>query len=175
MSDLLIRPGEARVLRVRDWTGDELRVERAAKDRKTHGMVRGPKKATGTKVLPVSARLREWLDAHVSAERRLEDPDGPLFINPEGYSGSWSETSLRRTWGKACKDAGVSGVGLYEGTKHSTATYLKGLGADDRLLAAIMGHRDPRSVEKYAKVQGTAIRSALALLEPHAHDDSDAE
>ncbi|MHC4494135.1 MAG: hypothetical protein ACYTDU_21315 [Planctomycetota bacterium] len=149
MSDLLIRPGEARVLRVRDWTGDELRVERAAKDRKTHGMVRGP--------------------------RRLEDPDGPLFINPEGYSGSWSETSLRRTWGKACKDAGVSGVGLYEGTKHSTATYLKGLGADDRLLAAIMGHRDPRSVEKYAKVQGTAIRSALALLEPHAHDDSDAE
>ena len=48
LADLLIRPGEARVLRVRDWTGDELRVERAAKDRMTRGVVRGPKKATGT-------------------------------------------------------------------------------------------------------------------------------
>ena len=56
-------------------------------------------------------------------------------------------------------------MALYEGTKHSTATHLKGLGADDRLLAAIMGHRDPRSVEKYAKVQGRAIRGALARLE----------
>jgi site-specific recombinase XerD len=55
-------------------------------------------------------------------------------------------------------------VGLYEGTKHSTATHLKGLGADDRLLAAIMGHRDSRSVEKYAKVQPRTIKSALAKL-----------
>ena len=31
--------------------------------------------------------------------------------------------------------------------------------------SAIMGHSDPRSVEKYAKVQGKAIRSALAKLE----------
>ena len=57
-------------------------------------------------------------------------------------------------------------VGVYEGTKHSTATYLKGLGADDRLLAAIMGHSDPSSVDKYAKVRGQSIRSALAKLEP---------
>ena len=165
MADLLIRPGEARVLRVRDWTEDELRVERAAKDRKLGGVIRGPKKATGVKTLPVSARLLDWLKAHVSAERRLAEPDGPLFSNPDGDSGWWSETSLRRTWGKACTRAGVAGIGLYEGTKHSGATHLKGLGADDRLLAAIMGHRDPRSVEKYAKVQGRAIRTALALLE----------
>ena len=51
------------------------------------------------------------------------------------------------------------------GTKHSTATHLKGLGADDRLLAAIMGHKDSRSVEKYAKVQSRTIKSALAKLE----------
>jgi integrase len=173
LADLLIRPGEARVLRVRDWTGDELRVERAAKDRRLGGIVRGPKKATGVKTLPVSGRLRDWLDAHVSAERRLGEPDGPLFVNPDGDSGWWSETSLRRTWGSACTRAGVPGVGLYEGTKHSSATHLKGLGADDRLLASIMGHRDPRSVEKYAKVQGKAIRSALALLEPDERDPSD--
>jgi len=31
---------------------------------------------------------------------------------------------------------------MYEGTKHSTATRLKALGADDRVLAALAGHRD---------------------------------
>jgi integrase len=175
MADLLIRPSEARVLRVRDWTADELRVERAAKDRKLGGIVRGPKKATGVKTLPGSVRLLDWLEAHVSVERRLKESDGPLFSNSDSDSGWWSETSLRRTWGNACTRAGVPGVGLYEGTKHSTATHLKGLGADDRLLAAIMGHRDPRSVEKYAKVQGRAIRNALALLERADREPSEAD
>jgi integrase len=172
LADLMLRPGEARVLRLRDWVGDEIRVERAAKDRLVRGVIRGPKKATGVKTLPVSPRLGRWLEEHVSVKRRLADPDGPLFSNPDGKrEGWWSETALRRVWALACERAGVTGVGLYEGTKHSTATHLKGQGADDRLLASIMGHRDPRSVEKYAKVQGKAIKSALAKLE--ARGDAD--
>ncbi len=42
---------------------------------------------------------------------------------------------MRRTWAAACKKVGVTGVSLYEGTKHSSATYLKSLGADHRLAA----------------------------------------
>ena len=34
------------------------------------------------------------------------------------------------TWRTACEKVGVSGVSLYEGLKHSTATHLKALGAD---------------------------------------------
>jgi hypothetical protein len=48
------------------------------------------------------------------------------------------------------------------GHQVQAATYLKGLGVDDRILAAITGHDDPRSVEKYAKVQGNSIRRVLA-------------
>ncbi len=118
-------------------------------------------------MLPVTDRLREWLEKHVSAERRLADPDGPLFKNPKGYvEGWWSAPVLYANWHRACDKAGVDRIGVYEGTKHSSATHLKGLGADDRMLAAMMGHADTRSVEKYAKVQGTAIRSALARLDP---------
>ena len=73
---------------------------------------------------------------------------------------------LYANWQRACDKAGVERISVYEGTKHSTATHLKGLGADDRMLAAMMGHSDTRSVEKYAKVQGTAIRSALERLDP---------
>ena len=154
LADLLLRPSEARVLRLRDWTGDEIRIERGAKDRLVLGEIRGPKKRRGIKTLPVSERLQNWLNEHVTTERRLNDPDGPLFYNPGAErDGWWSETALRRVWNFACKRAGVEPVGLYEGTKHSTATYLKGLGADDRLLAAIAGHTDSRSIEKYAKIQ----------------------
>lgn len=87
------------------------------------------------------------------------------FVNPDGRGqGWWSETALRRTWATACRKIGVTGVSLYEGTKHSTATHLKALGADDPLLAALMGHRDPRSVEKYAKLNSSAIRAGLERL-----------
>ena len=58
----------------------------------------------------------------------------------------------------------MTGVSLYEGTKHSTATHLKSLGADDRLLAQLMGHRDARSVQKYAKLDSGAIRAGLERL-----------
>jgi len=61
-------------------------------------------------------------------------------------------------------------VSLYEGTKHSTATHLKALGADDRLLAQLMGHRDTRSVEKYAKLDSSAIRAGLDRLSKRGRD-----
>jgi integrase/recombinase XerD len=166
MADCLIRPSEARVVRIRDWRGDELQIVRAAKDRRVGGVVRGLKRRGGDKVLPVSPRLREWLETHVSPERRMADPDGPLFANPAAeFNGWWSETALRRVWYFACTRAGVEKIGVYAGTKHSTATALKAAGSDDRVLATLMGHSDVRSVERYAHVQTQVIRSTLAILD----------
>ena len=45
-----------------------------------------------------------------------------------------------------------------------TATRLKALDADDRVFAALAGHRDPRSIEKYAKLEPATIESALKRL-----------
>src|SRR4029453_11080687 len=163
LARLGLRPSEAFVLRVRDWIGDELRVERARKGRQLGAPVRGPKRARGAKVLPGPADLRGWLEVHVAAERRLQDPDGPLFLH--GRTGWWTRSSARRTWSSACKQAGVR-VSLYEGTKHSLATALKGAGVDDRVIARLLGHGDPRSVERYSKVQTAVIASALARLRP---------
>ncbi len=55
--------------------------------------------------------------------------------------------------------------------KPSTATHLKALGADDRLLAQLMGHRDARSVEKYAKLDGSAIRAGLERLRKRGREE----
>ena len=155
----LVRPSEARVLRVRDHENDEIRVARAAKDRITGGLVRGLKSRNVKTVPVVDFALYDWLSEHVTPERRLQSPDGPLFPNPDAAGeGWWSETSMRRTWSRACQGAGVLGVSLYEGTKHSTATRLKAAGMDDRVLALLMGHRDRRSVEKYAKLSTSVVR-----------------
>ncbi len=122
----LVRPSEARVLRVRDYANDEIRVARAAKDRLTGGLVRGLKSRNVKTVPVVDFALHDWLAEHVTPERRLSSPDGPLFPNPDAAGeGWWSETSMRRTWATACERAGVPGVSLYEGTKHSKATRLK--------------------------------------------------
>ncbi len=160
-----VRPSEARVLRVRDWIDDEIRVERAAKDRRVLGLVRGTKKRRGAKVVPVAAPVRAWLRRHVSAERRVSDPDGPLFVNPDPQSmtGWWSDTGVRRVWYTACRKVGVR-VSLYEGTKHTLGTALKAAGEDDRVIAMLFGHSDARSVEPYARVQTTTVRSAVSRL-----------
>jgi integrase len=167
LAQTTMRPSEARALRVKDWNGgDELRVYRAAKDRKARGVVRGLK-ARNAKVVPCPEFLLGfWLWEFVPSERRLSDPDGPLFRNPDGRSGGWwAEKTMGRTWAAACDAAGVPRVKLYEGTKHSTATRLKGLGADDRVLAQLMGHRDIRSVEKYAKLSPQTVAKILSRLE----------
>jgi len=168
MAACLIRPSEARALRKRDWTvqGNELRVSRAAKDRATRGVVRGLKSRNVKTVPIVDNDLTAWLLQRVGTEAILADPDGPLFENPAGHEeGWWSETAMRRVWANACKRVGVTGVGLYEGTKHSTATRLKALGADDRVLQSLMGHRDVRSVRFYAGLSGATLRSALVELD----------
>lgn len=170
LAECLVRPSEARVLRVRDFRNDEIHVSRAAKDKKLNGLVRGLK-ARNAKTVPVpDMMLGLWLHQYVSDERRLADPDGPLFVNPEGADRWFAESTLRRIWRKACAKVGVQ-VSLYEGTKHSSASHLKALGADDRLLAKLMGHRDPRSVEKYAKLDSTAIRDGLLRLQRKAGGD----
>ncbi len=164
------RPTEARVLRVSAWDGaDEIRITEAARDDRIqpHSGTKGLKhRASGGKVLPVAPELREWLEKYVPLRRRMEDPDGPLFVNtdPQSKTGWWSKSGLSRVWANACGRAGVK-VSLYEGTKHSLGTALKAAQVDDRTIAKLFGHADQRSVAVYAKVDTSTVRSALGRLE----------
>ena len=161
-----LRPSEARVVPVRAWQGEWLHLTTGAKDRLTLGVRRGTKKRK-EKVVPVEhPELRRWLEEFCSPERRISDPDGPLFANPDGkLDGWWSETALRRTWINARTKAGVPAIGLYEGTKHTTGTALAEAGETDETLASLFGHADQRSVKPYRRVRPTAVRSALRRLE----------
>ncbi len=52
---------------------------------------------------------------------------------------------------------------MYQGLKHSTATDLKRRGVDDRVLQKFLGHRDPRSVEHYARLSDQALVDVIGL------------
>jgi hypothetical protein len=50
-------------------------------------------------------------------------------------------------WEAACEVAGISGVSLYPGTKHTTATELIRRGVDPKIVQRALGHAAPRSTD----------------------------
>ncbi len=148
-----LRPSEAIRLRAADYApGDPGWLTIA---RTKNGQV---------KRLPVPDVLAAWLSAHLPSDARLRGL--PLFALPysgRGHrpAGPWTATSLRRSWLDACRSVGVS-ASLYEGTKHSRATDLLRLGVSERVLQALLGHRDARSTRRYARLADEALVEAIA-------------
>jgi hypothetical protein len=63
-------------------------------------------------------------------------------------------------WKAACGATGVE-TSLYEGTKHSRATDLLRQGVSERVLQALLGHRDARSTRSYARLADEALVAAI--------------
>ena len=148
-----LRPSEARRARAADYQpGDP-------------GWLTVPRtKNRQAKRLPVPPELAAWIAARVPREARLTG--APLFAVPycgrgRRPRGPWSESSLRREWRTACQAAGAT-ASLYEGTKHSRATDLLLQGVPERVLQALLGHRDARSTRRYARLADSALVDVLA-------------
>jgi len=166
-----LRPGEAVALEATDYQDGWLHVTRALKGRRLSDPVRAPKNNRG-KRLPVDPELQAWIERHVPAERRIRG--GLLFENARGKDPArrWTPTSLYRRWEAACGAVGLSApISLYEGTKHTFATNAKRRGVEDRLLQRFLGHRDRRSVERYARLADEALIAVLRPLRPTAESD----
>ena len=166
-----LRPGEAVALEAGDYQDGWLHVTRALKGRRLSDPVRAPKNNRG-KRLPVDPELQAWIERHVPAERRIRG--GLLFENARGKDPArrWTPTSLHRRWEAACGAVGLSApISLYEGTKHTFATNAKRRGVEDRLLQRFLGHRDRRSVERYARLADEALIAVLRPLRPTPESD----
>jgi integrase len=164
MADMGLRPGEVRALDVADFDFEarRLTVARAVKGPRVGDPIRETK--TGAvRRLPVTPRLAAWIQVHVDRRDRLRGR--PLFINPATGT-RYTHSAFRRTWGGACQRAGVPGVCLYEGTKHSFATDAVRRGVPERLLQRMLGHRDVASTRRYAVLGDEALVHVLA---PRAH------
>ena len=157
-----LRPGEVRALACGDVLLDRdpplLVVSKAAKGCGPEAPIAGTK--TGrVRRLPIAPGVVAWLRAHAVSG----DAEAPLFANARTGK-RWSHWALRTRWLEAAKRAGVR-AGLYEGTKHSFATDALDRTGNERAVQEYLGHADPRSTRRYAKLREERL---LDVVRPRA-------
>ena len=109
-------------------------------------------KTKRTRIVPLDPT---WKEQYLSRPRYI-DPEGFVFHKKgEPLSESW----LRKKWNEACNKAGISGVCLYEGTRHSIASQAASRGESLYLISKFLGHTNSKMTERYAHVAGNALRS----------------
>jgi integrase len=140
-----VRPGEARALRCKDvdlrnntitvtstWSKDQLRERRKG---------RGAKKL----VIPIHPEVFDYVSERV--ERNL--PSAFLFANPI-TQGPYSVQRLRKVWAKVKAAAKITGLRLYDATRHSFASQLVNAGVPINAVSDLMGHSTLRITQRYA-------------------------
>lgn len=102
------------------------------------------------------------LPAHVDEWHRLQSlspafPSIPFFRHKSGLRKSDADkvfgiNLLRKYWTRACKDLGIEGVGLYAGTKHTTATETARILGEEKALKA--SGLTNKAFARYCQVDG---------------------
>lgn len=149
-----LRPGEARGANLDDWIPRQraIHVRRACKGLEAAAPVLGAKESNW-RLVGADDDLAGWIDyrlGRATAAEKLRRSGVPLFPNWRApASGRWSHAAITWEWQRACKIAGVEGVSVYPGTKHSTSTDLFRRGVDRKTIQHALGHKDDRSTEHY--------------------------
>lgn len=99
----------------------------------------------GVHYLPM---LSEFIEILNGIPRR--GPEDFIFKGKRGLA--VSHDTILQTWNKACEKANVSGIQLYEGTKHARMSYLKSLGYSDNELMLVTGHSTVEALQRYAQL-----------------------
>lgn len=150
-----LRPGEVRALDVSDiQRGGEiwkLTVSKAVQGPHSGSPI-GPTKNRRVRVLPIHPDVRAWMEAHVDWTGRLRR--APLFTNPVSHK-RLSHTQFYDVWHRVRQ--GITDASLYQGTKHSFASDALEAGIDINRIRKFLGHSDPRSTEKYAKLSDKSL------------------
>jgi|SRR5271157_2160612 len=146
-----VRPSEVRALTMQDYSGETIIPRRAMKGPKADSPI-GVNKNRTARPVSINVELATW----VRTWRSAAIGDAPLFPNDKGQR--WSGPALRSVWHKATKACGLK-VGLYEGTKHSSASNALLEGKSLEEIQHALRHRDPASTRVYARWTG---RSSVA-------------
>lgn len=153
-----VRPSEACALQVGDLVDGGLRVCRAFDEY-------GELKSTKTGSDDVRA-LSQGLYKALKNSCRAHDPGQFLFTRG---GRPYTRRKLRYRWQVACKRAGVEGISLYQGTRHSRASQVRAEAEAQarEMIRASLGHADAATTLKhYALPRNREIGAAPGMGGP---------
>ena len=152
-----LRPSEARRLDLADYRDGVIRIP-SAKSKTS--------RPRALDVKSVAPELHAWLETH----RRPAFGGEPLFRNPKGQGeGRWSESSERRVWLRALRDAQLEHVKPNEGGRHAFATHEIAAGTDPYAVKDWLGHTTLTTTERYKKI--TPVTLARRMRPPRRSSD----
>jgi integrase len=136
-----LRPAEVRALKWADinMKGEYIDIRASF----SKGIYRKITKTKNSWQIPLFNRLKVVLNR---VPRSLKTDFVFWYGNREPYG----ENKLRCLWHAACKAAGIDGLTLYQGTRHSFASQHINNGKQLELIGAMMGHRSTQTTRRYA-------------------------
>ena len=84
------------------------------------------------------------------------------------------QSTLDRAWQRARARAGLGDVHLHD-LRHSTASEMVNAGVDLYTVGAILGHKDPRSTQRYSHLQHAKLAEAVGKIGKKAPHNAEAE
>src|ERR1019366_8968340 len=81
-----------------------------------------------------------------------------------GASGPFSTQAFYKSWMLACDQAHVVRFNPYK-LRHSYATRLRRAGADIADVQALLGHKNPKTTQRYAEVSMDKLSEATQRME----------
>lgn len=150
LARLMLRPCEPRGLYWEDLDFKHHRV----KIRRHYSLneIRPATKSKNMKILPLDGELEQAL---LALPRHLTSPFVFWKRNGHPFSESWA----RKLWKRVCKQMGVE-IGLYQGTKHSSATELADREGLD-LTQEFLGHSNREMTKRYVRQNPERLRKGL--------------
>ena len=150
LARLMLRPCEPRALYWEDLDFKHHRV----KIRRHYSLneIRPATKSKNIKILPLDGELEQAL---LALPRHLTSPFVFWKKNGHPFSESWA----RKLWKRVCKEMGVD-IGLYQGTKHSSATELADREGVD-MAQEFLGHTNRAMTKRYVRQNPERLRKGL--------------
>jgi integrase len=118
-----------------------------------------PKSRAGWRQVPIAPLLHEvltrYLDDHTPGDRGL------VFTRPDGHPIDPSDDTA--AWDQSLRDAGLPDVVLHS-ARHTTATLLHALGADEQTRMQILGHSSATVTAGYTHIANSITADYMGRL-----------
>ncbi len=151
------RPGELRALKHKDI---DLKIDKVTIRRTISGTkLRETTKSRRRRTIDLDT---DWKEMYL-ARPRVIDPEAFVFNkNGKPLSATW----LTKEWRKACDKAGVEGITLYEGTRHSLASQLANRDVNQYRIGKLLGHSTTKMTERYSHLDSNPSKELARRNKP---------